>query len=295
MEIRHLRLVEAVATEGNLSKAVDKLYVSASALSHQLKELESELGVSLFHRINKKLILTDAGRIFLQSATKILRELEVAEQTIGRLRDGQTGEIRICTECYTCYHWLPGVMKSFHTEFPQVELSIHPEHTHSPLTPLLNGEVDAVITSTAEDHPTIEFRKLFRDELFVVVAKGHPWTQKPFVEAEDFRTEHVIIYSKPLETVTLFSQLLLPNQIMPRKITELQLTEAQLEMVKMNYGIKVMAKWAIAPYLKTQPIAAIPITQKGLHRTWYLALMKRDTQPEYYEAFIRTLIHQLRQ
>ena len=294
MEIRHLRLIETVANEGNLSKAVSKLHVSASALSHQLKDLESELGVSLFHRVNKKLILTDAGNILLQSAKKILKELEIAEKSIGKLRDGQTGEIRISTECYTCYHWLPGVMNCFHREFPQVELSIHPEFTNNPFQPLLDGEVDAVITSSVNEYPSLEFRELFRDELLAVVPKGHPWEAKPFVEAADFSTENVIIYGKPLETVSVFSHLLIPNQIQPRKVTELQLTEAQLEMVKIGYGVKVIAKWAIAPYLKNQPIAAVPITKNGLYRTWYLALLKREKQPEYYEAFIRMLIQQLR-
>ena len=84
MEIRHLRLVKEVAEKGSLTKAMDKLFLSQSALSHQLKEIESQLGAPLFHRINKKLVLTGAGKIILESAEKILEELEQAEISVKR-------------------------------------------------------------------------------------------------------------------------------------------------------------------------------------------------------------------
>ena len=112
--------MEAVAEEGNLSKVVDRLSVTSSALSHQLKEVEQELGLPLFHRINKKLVLTDAGRVLLKSAKSILKELNQAEKQITALREGERGHMRISTECYTCYHWLPGVMKTFSQTFPHI-------------------------------------------------------------------------------------------------------------------------------------------------------------------------------
>ncbi|MBV6646762.1 MAG: LysR family transcriptional regulator [Cyclobacteriaceae bacterium] len=293
MEIRHLKLLEAVAAEGNLSKVVDRLNVSASALSHQLKEVEQELGLPLFHRVNKKLVLTDAGRILLKSAEVILGELKHASCSLMELREGYKGELRISTECYTCYHWLPGVMKSFSQEFPGVEVSIHPEYTRNPIATLMNGKIDAVITSMREDHPGLVYHELFRDEQYAVVAKGHPWESKPYVEAEDFRDQNVIIYHKPVETVSLFTQLLIPNNVTPKKITELELTEAQIEMVKAGYGVKVIAKWAVDPYLKTQPIVALPITKSGLTRIWYLVTLKQEL-PKYFESFRQSLMSHMR-
>jgi len=70
MEIKHLKLIETVSEEGSLTKAVDKLFLTQSALSHQLKEMESQLGTQVFHRVNKKLVLTGAGKIVLKSAKK---------------------------------------------------------------------------------------------------------------------------------------------------------------------------------------------------------------------------------
>jgi len=294
MELRHLRLIETVAAEGNFTRAVNKLSVSPSALSHQLKELETEVGVQLFYRVNKKLIITDAGKILLRSAKKIAKELAQVELDLMALREGQTGELRITTECYTCYHWLPGLLKTFNHDFPGVEISIHTENTSNPIDAIMDGKVDAAITSCIDDNPAIEYTELFRDEMVAVVAKGHPWESKRYIDARDFADQNVIIYSRPLETVALFSQLLIPHQVNPKRVIEMQLTEAQIEMVKAGYCVKVLARWAIAPYLRNHPIVAIPVTRKGLHRTWYVARMKNDSQPDYYKAFVKSLVIQMK-
>ena len=294
MELRHLRLVETVAAEGSLTKAVNKLNVSPSALSHQLKEVENDLGVQLFYRINKKLVITDAGKILLKSAQKILQELERAEYELMTHRDGQIGELKITTACYTCYHWLPGVMKTFSRDFPGVEIKIHTEYTTNPIPSLLAGNVDAVITYCYEPNPAIEYIELFRDEQVAIVAAGHHWEGKAYVEAEDFADQNVVIYSRPLESVTLFKQLLMPRKISPKKILEMQLTESHIEMVKAGYCVDVISKWAIKPYLKTQSIKAIPVTKKGLFRTWYFCSLKKDKQPHYYQSFIKSLALQMK-
>ena len=295
MEIRHLKLLEAVAEEGNLSKVVDRLNVSSSALSHQLKEVEKELGLPLFHRVNKKLILTDAGDVLLKSARAILDELNQAKEKLDHLKNGQKGKIRISTECYTCYHWLPGVMQSFSKKYPHVDVSIHPEHTYDPFPKLLSGDIDAVITSLPNENSGIEYHELFRDEQLAIATKGHAWEQKEYVEPEDFTDENVIIYYGPVEGVSLFNKILIPNGITPRKVTELQLTEAQIEMVKAGYGVKVISNWALEPYLKTQPIIARPVTKKGYYRTWYLATIKQSNPPGYLKAFVESLKNHMKE
>lgn len=76
MELKYLRLIETIAQEGSLSKAAEKLYLTQSALSHQLKEVEGQIGTQAFYRINKKLVITDAGNILLAAAKRILPEIE---------------------------------------------------------------------------------------------------------------------------------------------------------------------------------------------------------------------------
>ncbi|MEQ9008357.1 MAG: LysR family transcriptional regulator [Ekhidna sp.] len=84
MEIRHLKLIREVAETKSLTKAKDALFLSQSALSHQLKEIENQLGTQLFHRVNKQLILTNAGKMVLESADRILQDLEKTEMSIKK-------------------------------------------------------------------------------------------------------------------------------------------------------------------------------------------------------------------
>src|SRR2546430_7716615 len=107
LEVRHLRLVEAVADVGSLTRAGDRLHLTQSALSHQLRDIESRLGAALFLRIGKRLVLTPAGERLLGSAKEVLARLERTEEEIRQMRRDKAGVLRLTTECYTCYHWLP--------------------------------------------------------------------------------------------------------------------------------------------------------------------------------------------
>lgn len=289
MEIRHLKLIREVAETQSLTKAKDTLFLSQSALSHQLKEIESQLGTPLFHRVNKKLIITGAGKMVLESAERVLSDLEQTELSIKKYISGDSGTIRLSTQCYTCYHWLPSLLIDFNKEFPKIEVEVLLDNNCDIEDQVLDGKIDIAILSEVSDRPNLKYHELFRDEVLAVVPANHPWTRKPYVEAEDFADQNVIIHSYPLETVSLFTQLLVPAGVTPKKVTQIQVTEAMIELVKANMGIKVVAKWIIEPYLKDNSLAVVPITKKGMHRRWYAITLDKEDSPQYLENFAHHL------
>lgn len=293
MEIRYLRLIKAIVEEGSITRAIDKLHLSQSALSYQLKEAEVQLGTPLFYRRNKKLILTPVGRKFYETANKVLKEIDQTESEIKRLISGENGVIRLSTECYTSYHWLPSVLKKFQCEFPNVEIEINFEATHRPIEKLIEGELDIAITSNPEMDDKVEYIDLFTDEMFAVVSPDHHWADKYYVEAEDFKDVKLIIHSLPLDTVSIFRNLLIPKGINPAKLIVLPLTEASIELVKANMGVIVMAGWALKPY-KNQNIKLIRVTQKGFFRQQYLARMKDADYPLYFDYFIKFMREEIK-
>jgi len=286
MDIKHLKLVKEVAEKGSLTKAMENLYLSQSALSHQLKEVETQLGAKLFHRVNKKLVLTGAGKIVLNSAEKVLDEIESAERAVKQYVGGDKGSMRVATECYTCYHWLPSIMVDYNREFPNVDIEISPETANEPVKNILEGKLELAIASGYVDNPNISCTELFTDELLALVPANHPWAKRKFVEAKDFADESVIIHSFPLETVTLFRRLLIPEKINPKKVTAIQITEAAVEMVKAGMGVKVIAKWIVEPFLHDKRLAVVPVTKKGLYRTWYALTLNQENPPQYLANFI---------
>lgn len=289
MEIRHLRLIKAIVEEGSITKAIDKLHLTQSALSHQLKEAEYQLGTKIFLRTNKKLILTQAGEKLYQTAKEIIDKLSDTEKEIKQLVYGEIGEIRISTECYSGYHWLPSVMKQFQQLYPNIDLKIVMEATHYPLQKLLANVLDIAIVSDPLKDNSIKYLELFQDEMMMVVSENHAWANKKFVVAEDFTNEHLLIHSLPLETVTVHQFLLAPANVSPKKITPLPLTEASIEMVKADMGVMSMANWALRPYLKDTNLKAVKIGKNGLKRKHYVAIMNNRTYPQYFQHFIEFL------
>lgn len=289
MEVRHLKLIKEVAEKGSLSKAKDNLFLSQSALSHQLKEVENRLGAQLFHRVNKKLVITGAGKIILESAERILNELEQAELSIKKYMGGDQGLVRMATECYSCYHWLPSLTVDFNKEFPHVDIEIFPEHNNEPINHILEGRLDLAVVSGQVDNPNITVSELFTDELLALVPLNHPWAKKKYVEAKDFFDERLIIHSLPIESVTLYQKLLIPENIKPKKVIPIQVTEAAVEMVRAGMGVMVIAQWILRPYLHDKRLVAIPVTRKGLFRTWYAVTLKKPDTPQYITNFIEHL------
>src|SRR3989441_11862766 len=107
LEVRHLQLVSAVADCGSLTRAGDRLHLTQSALSHQLRDIESRLGAALFLRVGKRLVLTPAGGRVLGSAREGLQPPAQTAHDLRQLGGEPGGGRRLTTECYTCYHPLP--------------------------------------------------------------------------------------------------------------------------------------------------------------------------------------------
>ncbi len=285
LDTRHLKLIVAISEERSVTRAGERLYLTQSALSHQLRDIEERLGTPLFNRVNKRMILTQAGERLLQSARQVLDELQCAEDDIARIAAGDHGALRITTECYTCYHWLPEMLKEFNRKYPKVEVKIILEATRRPLQALLNGELDFAIVSDGRRDKRIVYKPLFQDELVVVMAPNHALASRPYIGATDFAGQNLFLYTPPSES-TLYNKVLLPAGVKPARISDVQLTEAVIEMVKAGLGISVLARWAVNGQIEAGNLVARPLTRKGFRRRWCAALLKSDSTPAYVTDFV---------
>ena len=273
LEIRHLRLVAAVAEDGSLTRAGERLHLTQSALSHQLLDIEERLGTPLFLRVRKRMVLTQAGRRILTTATRVLGDIERAEEEVRDLALDRAGTIRLTTECYTCYHWLPPMLKEFQARHPRVEVRIEADATSRPFEALLDGELDVAIVSSALRNPRLEFRPLFDDELVVVVAPDHRLAANHHITAAELADEHLLTYST-LDENAIYQQLLRPRGLTPRSTTQVRLTEAMVELVRAGMGVAVLARWAVAREIDDGSLIAVPLTSRGFQRSWQAATLR---------------------
>ncbi len=290
MEIRHLKLIKSIVEEGSITNAIKKLHLTQSALSHQLKEAEYQLGTKIFTRANKKLTLTQVGEKIYQTAKEVLDKLSDTEKEIKELISGERGEIKISMECYSGYHWLPNVLSKYQAIYPNIDLKIITEATDQPLKNLLLGSLDLAIVSDLTNDKGIKYLPLFNDELVVIVSENHHWANKKFIIPEDFISEHLFIHSLPIEKVSIYNLFLKKANVRPKKITPIPLTEASIAMVKSNMGVMSISKWNLQPYIEhDKTIKAIKIGKKGLERKFHIAIMNTRSYPDYFNHFLSFL------
>jgi LysR family transcriptional regulator, regulator for metE and metH len=294
IELKYLKLIETVAETGTLTKAGEKLFLTQSTLSHQLKCMEDALGVAVFLRVKKRLLLTDTGLLLLNTARNISKELEAVRQEIRKRTHGESGRIRICTECYTTYHWLPAVIKTFNLSYPNIEVVINTENPVKPLQLLTEGKVDIVLVFRRTKDENIAYTEIFNDELNAVVSRDHAWAEKEYVVPSDFKNETLILHHRNHQHSFLFESVFAKAQVAPKKVIHLPLTEANIEMVRAGLGVTVMNSWILKNYRNSKDLSFIPVTKKGLYRKWYLATLRNRDKTDYMAAFSELVISEVR-
>ena len=290
LEVRHLRLVVAVAKCGSLTSAGAELHLSQSALSHQLRGLERDLGARLFRRAGRRMHPTQAGDRLLVTARNTLKALAEAEEETRLLAAERDGLIRLTMQCYTCYQWLPPLLAQFQLEFPRVEVQIVADAIVKPLGALRAGRLDlAVVHEPVRDRRLVSV-SLFEDELVAVLPTQHRLAKHRFVTAADFAEEHLFVYFLPASGTVVFRDFLTPAGVTPRRVTQVQLTEAALDLVRAGAGISVLPRWLVVPLLAAGDLAAVPLTASGVWRRWRAVYRRSRETPPYLPAFAKLLV-----
>lgn len=292
IEVRHLRLVRAVAALGGLTRAGRELHLTQSALSHQLRDVEAHFGTQIFLRVGKRMVLTTAGERLLRSADEILDTLERTEGAIRGLAGGQAGRLRVSTGCYTQYHWLPHVLRRLRTACPRVDVQIVAGAGRQIDELLLDGSIDIGIADHVVQDGRLLIHPLFDDELVAVVAPGHRLASKRFLAAEDFQDETLLL-DVPAESHAIYQEVFASARVQLGSVQLVAQTSAILELVMAGLGTALLTRWAVRPYVEAGALRAIPLTSAGQRLQWNAFVLKElgATAPvrEFLTAFSRVL------
>ncbi|RFP91226.1 LysR family transcriptional regulator [Rhodobacteraceae bacterium 63075] len=287
IEFRHLRTIQAIHEEGGLARAADRLNITQSALSHQIKGIEDQAGVELFVRRSKPMKLSSAGLRLLRVAEKVLPEIAALEAEFGGLRQGRAGRMHIAIECHACFDWLFPVLEKFRGPWPDVDVDIRPGLAFDALPALLREEVDVVISSDPEDLKGVTFHPLFDYEPVFVAPARHALAEKPFIEAEDFRAETLITYPVERPRLDIFSELLTPAKVEPLAVRQVELTAVILMLVASGRGVSVLPDWVLREVRTSAQYITRPITEKGLTKRLYAAVRDSDADLPFMAHFLR--------
>ncbi|MAX74942.1 LysR substrate-binding domain-containing protein [Alterinioella nitratireducens] len=287
IEFRHLRTIKAIHQEGGLARAAERLHITQSALSHQIKGLEEQAGMELFVRRSKPMKLSSAGMRLLRLADQVLPQLAAMEEEFRALRSGKSGRLHIAIECHACFDWLLPVLEKFRVAWPDVDVDIRPGLQFEALPALMREEVDLVISSDPEPLPGVDFTPLFDYEPVFVAAAEHPLAAKPYVEAQDFADEMLITYPVERGRLDVFSQLLHPAGVEPRAVRQVELSAVILLLVASNRGVAVLPDWVVRETRSNASFITRPLTETGLTRRLFGATRSDDTTKPFMAHVLR--------
>jgi LysR family transcriptional regulator for metE and metH len=263
LEIRHLRSLKAIAETGKLGLAAERVFLTQSALSHQIRAIETHYNIVLFNRSHAGLRFTPAGQRLLDLAQELLPLIEKSERDLIRLKSEQSGELRIVLECHTCFDWLTPVMDTFRRAWPEVEIDLVAGFHSDPWQLLREGKADLVIGGLPYKARDLSHQPLFKFEILTVLPPDHKNSNKARLFAEDFSNETLITYPVPEDRIDIIRNVLRPANILFKKRAA-ELTVAIMQLVASRRGVAALPSWGIKSYVDHEYVIAKPIGPKGL-------------------------------
>jgi DNA-binding transcriptional LysR family regulator len=193
MEIRHLRYFCVLAEQLHFTKAALLLNVAQPALSHQIKQLEDELGTQLVERTNRRVRLTAAGEVFLARAARILEQIEQATRETARVGQGDTGSLVIGVVSTAVCSVLPELLRSFRREFPQIGIDIREMEPGEQVEALRRETIDIGLLFLSIQDPALDSVIVSRERLIVALPTGHRAASAAKVKLRDLESETFLI------------------------------------------------------------------------------------------------------
>jgi LysR family transcriptional regulator, regulator for metE and metH len=286
LEIRHLRTLLALRDTGSLVEAADRVCVTQSALSHQLKELEGRLGGELFVRKSRPLRFSEAGKRLLQLAEEVLERIDVAERDLRKLLHGEAGRLYMAIECHSCFNWLMPTVNEFRNHWPAVELDFSGGFMFEPLPALVQGEVDLVVTSDPRPLKSIEYVPLFSYEMQIALAKEHPLAQRDYLTPEDLSDQTVITYPVERERLDIFQHFLDPAGAKPAAVRHSELTLMMVQLVASGRGVCALPNWVLAEYVNQALISVRSAGPNGVWPCLYAAVREEQLELPFLQDFL---------
>ncbi|MGE8611317.1 MAG: LysR substrate-binding domain-containing protein [Achromobacter veterisilvae] len=286
LEIRHLETLTAIREGGSLQEAAERLHLTQSALSHQLRDLETRLGTPLLNRRTRPARLTTAGLRVLALADEVLPRIRATERELQRLAAGRTGRLHLAIDCHSCFQWLMPALDAFRAQWPDVALDLSAAFSFAPLPALVRGDLDLVITSDPQPLDAVEYLPLFKYELVLAVSDSNPLSGSKFVTPEQLADQTLITYPVDKQRLDIFTTFLDPADVEPAAVRKAELTPIIAQLVASNRGVAALPNWALTEYMNQGWLRLCRLGPQGVWRTLYATVRSEDRDASYIDEFL---------
>ena len=268
MEMTQLRTFKEVAETLNFTRASERLGLTQSAVSHQIKALEEELGEPLFIRAKRGVKLSQAGKAALDHVQRILDETESLRERIGGHEAKHAGRVRAAAATQAFVHLFAPLFEAFMRSHPGIEVSFRTTvSTEQTIADILNGAADVGFASIAVYSPALSVTKLFEDELLLVVGRDHRLAKKTDVEPAELENERLILFERGASIRRATDEFFTSVGVRPGFALESNDTYFIKLMVEHGLGISLLPSWAVRDEVEAGKLAQLRIAHHRLQRS----------------------------
>ena len=293
--LQQLRILKAVATEKNFTKAAAILYVSQPSLSKQIKILEKNLDTLLINRERNKISLTENGKVFLQYSERILALCEESCRALIDLRNGDRGNLTVGASQTIGTYLMPRILALFAQNYPQIDLKVQVNSTRTIAKNIIKREIDIAVVGgeVADDlKKNLTIQPFLYDELSLIISKSHPFAKKKKINKEDLYCLDFITLNSNSTIKKFIDNILIQNQIETKQLkTILQLNsiEGIKTAVSLGLGAAFVSSSAIEKEIQLETIATIKIENITINRKLSIISNPACYKSKAFEFFLNEL------
>ena len=285
--LQQLRILKAIASEKNFTRAAEVLFVSQPSLSKQIKTLENRLNISLLNRENNIVSLTEAGKLFLQYSERILGLCEESCRVLNDLKSGDRGNLVVGASQTIGTYLMPRVLALFAQNHPQINIEVHVDSTRKIAKRVLEGDIDIAVVGgniPEELEKNLKIEDFVNDELILIIPKSHPFAlkKKKKINKEDLYHLSFITLNSNSTIRKLIDNILIQNSIRTKQfniIMQLNSIEAIKTAVSLGLGAAFVSSSAIEKEIQLKTIEILTIEDIKITR-----ILSIISNPECYRS-----------
>ncbi|MGI8408437.1 MAG: LysR family transcriptional regulator [Pyrinomonadaceae bacterium] len=273
MEIRQLKAFLAIAEAKTFTAGARRVNITQAAISMQIRQLEDEVGLPIFTRTPRRVILTEAGEYLLERARKILREHDSALAEIAEVAGAEYGRLRIgSASAMFATQQLPAIIQKLKQKFPKSELSVSSGTSERLVDKIMHGEVDIAFVSLPVENLNITTELLFSDEIVAIAHPKHPLAKEKFISAATLAGEKLILGEQGGNTRRMIDEFFNAANVRPNITMELSRQEAINRMVENNLGVGIAGAKTVSKDIRDGLLTSWLI--EGAEIKWELGLAR---------------------
>lgn len=290
MSLRQYEYALAVAEEGSVTAAAERLHVAQPSLSQQIRSLERELGVQLFARTPSGLVPTVVGRAFLREAEVAVSASRRARATARAGADELVGEVVIAVQMGLGTRQLPGALGALRRRFPRLEVTVFEEASSAELDRLCRqGMLDLAFMAACDRTPA-DAHRLGEEEFVVMLSAGHRLLAADRVELHDLDGEPWVRFDRDSALDAVLVDVLRRNELTPTTVARVSQTSTAARWAAQGLGVTLIPASAVPPGhehltrpvfpVVSQPVIAVLRPNAGPAEQTLLELLRQETWPE---------------